>query len=127
MNQIELVTSLPNWKWKEHSQKEIILTGEELVETSDFVWQIGNCAVAGFVYTSYLSPPWMWFVLAENVTIGDLVDFRRLVMQAVPQGTHTAVAEDFKLAIRFAKIYGFEPTGEKIIYADRPYIIMRKI
>jgi hypothetical protein len=126
MNLIELVTALPNWQWKKHSQEEIILTGEQLVEMSDFVWRVGNVAVVGFTYISYTSPPWLWFVLAEKVGIADLVDFRRLTRQ-IPKGTLTAVAADFPMGFKFAKLYGFEETGEKVEYSERAFKIMRKV
>lgn len=126
MNQIELVTGLPNWQWKPHSQEELTITGEELVQMSDTVWRVGNAAVAGFIYHSFTNPPWMWFLLAENVNIGDLVDFRRIA-RLIPSGTTTAVAADFALALRFAKLYGFEDTGETQNYSDREYKIMRKM
>lgn len=126
MNAIELVTRLPNWRWKEHSANEIAMTGEEIVELSDVVWQIGNVAVAGFIYQSLLGPPWMWFVLAEDVTIGDLIDFRRLSSR-IPKGTETFVKSSFTIALRFAKLYGFEEIGKEVNYFGHPYKLMRKV
>lgn len=126
MNQIELVTALPDWRWKEHSQNEILMTGRQLVDLSDFVWRIGNVAIAGFMHHSYTSPPWMWFVLAENVKIADLIDFRRLSL-LIPKGTLTAVDASFAVAIKFAKIYGFVETGEELQGYDKPYNLMRKV
>lgn len=126
MSKIELITGLPNWHWQEHCQKEIAMTGEELIEQSDVIWGIGSAAVAGFVYSSYTSPPWMWFVLAKNVTIADLIDFRRLAVR-IPQGTLTAVATDFPVAMKFAKVYGFVETEHEVMYFDRLYKIMRKV
>lgn len=126
MNQIKLVTGLPNWQWKEHSQKEIVMTGEELVEDSDFVWRIGEVAVIGFIYSSYLAPPWMWFVLAEKIGIADLVDFRRL-SRLIPKGTLTAIAADYSVGHRFAKLYNFVETDENLDYSGNPYKIWRKV
>lgn len=125
MNRIEPIINLPDLKWTSHCQKEIEMTGEELVESSDFVWRIGNVASVGFVYDSLLSPPWMWFLLAESVTLGDLIDFRRLSI-GIPKGTLTSVEEGNELTLRFAKIYGFEDTGEVLDYKGTPYRIMRK-
>jgi hypothetical protein len=125
MNPIELITGLPNWKWKEHSESEILLTGEELVEMSDFVWRLGNAAVAGFVHTSMTNPPWMWLLLADNVTISDLIDFRRLATR-IPAGTLTAVSADFPVSVKFAKAYGFVETGEEQQHFGRTYKLMRK-
>ncbi len=126
MSQIELITGLPNWKWKDHSQKEIDLTGEELVELSDAVWRVGAVAVAGFIYHSYTSPPWMWFVLADKVTIADLIDFRRIALQ-IPKGTLTAVEANYTVGLKFAKVYSFEDTGEEILNNGLMYKIMRKV
>ncbi len=126
MNRIELVTGLPDLAWSENSMKEIEMTGAELVDLSDFVWRIGNVAMAGFIYSSLLAPPWMWFVLAEGVTMSDLIDFRRLSI-GIPIGTLTAVAVDFPVAQKFARVYGFEPTGEERVYYNRTYELMRKV
>jgi hypothetical protein len=125
MNQIELIAALPAWKWKPHSAKEIALTGEQLVMQSDFVWQVGNVAVAGFIYHSYTSPPWMWFVLNEGITVADMIDFRRLAEQ-IPKGTLTGVDLDFPLTMRFAKIYGFVEVDQTIERAGHIYRVMRK-
>lgn len=126
MSPIELITGLPDWQWKDHSKNEIAMTGEQLVEMSDFVWRLGAVAVAGFIHTSYTSPPWMWFVLAEDVGVADLIDFRRLALR-IPKGTLTAVKADFAVGIKFAKVYGFTETGEEEFYSGRPYKIMRKM
>jgi len=126
MNQIELITALPKWQFKPNSAQEIEITGEQLVDASDFVWRVGNVAVAGFIYNSYLSPPWMWFVLAENVGIKDLVDFRRIA-RGIPRGTTTAVASDFGVGLRFARLYGFEFTGDEREVFGRKYWLMRKV
>jgi hypothetical protein len=125
MNQIELITGLPDWQWKPHSKKEISLTGQKLVEMSDFVWRIGQVAIAGFIHHTYTSPPWMWFVLAEKVTLADLIDFRRLAEQ-IPPGTLTAVDVDFPLALRFARLYNFVEIDEIIERHGHKYKLMRK-
>jgi hypothetical protein len=126
MNQIELITGLPDWRWKPNSEKEISLTGEQLVNISDFVWRVGVVAVAGFIHASFTSPPWMWFLLAEGVKVADLIDFRRLA-EKIPLGTLTAVADNFELGLKFAKIYGFVDTGETAEDHGRLYKIMRKV
>lgn len=126
MSRIDLITGLPNWRWTDQAREEIQMTGEELVEMSDFVWRLGDVAIAGFNYISYTSPPWMWFVLAEGVTISDLIDFRRLAVR-IPTGTLTAVAATFSVGLKFAKAYGFEETGEERIYFERVYKLMRKV
>lgn len=92
---------------------------------SDFAWRVGNVAMAGFVYSSYTSPPWMWFVLAEGVKFSDLLDFRRL-STLIPHGTLAAVASDFAVGLKFAKFYGFEEMNSEIYHLDRAYKVMRK-
>lgn len=126
MNPIEPIKKLPDLDWTEHARYEIAITGEELVDQSDFIWRVGGVAAVGFIYTSLVCPPWMWFVLSKNVTIGDLVDFRRLA-RAIPKGTLTSVAEDFMIGFRFAKLYGFIETEEVINYSGKAYRIMRKV
>jgi hypothetical protein len=126
MNQIELIAGLPNWKWKDHSHREIEMTGAQLAAGSDFVWRVGEVAIAGFIYNNFMSPPWMWFALAEGVGIRDLVDFRRLAND-IPHGTLTAVQSDYEVGRRFARLYGFYETGELVDQNDHEYLIMRKV
>lgn len=126
MSQIELVTGLPDWRWTEHSANEIAMTGMQLVEASDFVWKIGQVAIAGFVHRTLLGPPWMWFVLADNITIADLIDFRRLSL-LIQKGTMTAVQADHAVSVKFAKVYGFEETGDEQEHFGRIYKLMRKV
>lgn len=125
MNPIEPIRELPEWDWLPNSRYEIETTGADLIDASDFVYRVGKVVSVGFIYHSYTSPPWMWFAIAKNVGIADLIDFRRLT-QMIPQGTLTAVAEDFPLALRFAKLYGFVDTEKEISHLDRVYKIMRK-
>jgi hypothetical protein len=126
MNQIEMVTALPDWKWKENSAKEIALTGADLVAETDLIYQIGRVAVAGFIYSSLVAPPWMWFVLADKVKLADLIDFRKFSLQ-IPKGTLTAVGVDFPVALRFAEVYDFVDTGQEVENSGRFYKLMRKV
>jgi hypothetical protein len=126
MNQIEPINDLPDWEWQPNSEREIKLNGIDLVQSSDFVWRVGNVASVGFIYHSYTSPPWMWFALVKNIGIKDLVDFRRLA-RMIPKGTLTAVGTDFALGLRFAKLYEFEEIGEELTHLDRTYQVMRKM
>lgn len=125
MNQIKIIEVLPEWDWTEHCGKEIQLNGVDLIRSTDYIYQIGNCAVVGFNYYSFASPPWMWFVLSKGVTVGDLLDFRR-INQLIPRGTLTGIAEDFSLGVRFAELFGFEATGENGSYAGVGYKIFRR-
>ena len=126
MNPIELVRGLPNWDWSEHCRQEIALTGEQLVEQSDFVWRIGNFALIGFMHTSLTSPPWMWFLLTKGTTISHLIDLRRLSVR-IPVGTLTAVDASFSTGLKFAKAYGFEEVGKECEYFGHVYRLMRKV
>lgn len=124
-NNLEPIARLPDLPWREHSRNEILMTGEELIESSDFVWRIGNVAAIGYIYSSLVNPPWMWFVLAEDITIGDLNDFRRL-SRLIPKGTLTAVDAEFEVGFKFARLYGFELTDEELDNCGKMYKIMRK-
>ena len=127
MNQIELISEIPDWEWKDNSAYEISAADvDKLINDCDFIFRVGNAAVAGFTYFSYTSPPWMWFLLAKDVGIRDLVDFRRTAT-LIPQGTITGVAVDFPLGFRFAKLYGFEETKQVCAENGRNYRIMRKV
>lgn len=126
MNQIEQAYELPDWKWMAKSQQEMILTGHGLIDQTDFMWKVGKVAVVGFVYQSLVSPPWMWFALAETVTVGDLIDFRRLA-RLIPKGTLTGVEAGFSVGLRFAKLYGFEEVGKETDYFGQSYKIMRRV
>lgn len=125
MSQIEPIISLPNWDWTENTLDELITTGEALLDQSDFVWRIGHAAIAGFVYNSLVNPPWMWFMLTKGTTLSDLIDFRRLT-RLIPIGTLTAVNENFLVGMKFAKFYGFVPTGENVEFHGRIFKLMRK-
>lgn len=119
------IKGLPDLDWNEIARQEIIITGENIVAQSDFAFQIGRVAIAGLIYQNYTSPPWFWFALAKGVTIRDLIDFRAL-REEIPEGARTAINENWPNAIRFAEFYGFEDTGERRVYDDKPYRIYRR-
>lgn len=119
------INSLPALDWTELAEREIIVTGADLIAKSDFAYQIGRVAIAGIIYHSYTAPPWFWFALAKGVTIRDLIDFRAL-REEIPQGSLTAIDEKWPNAIRFAEFYGFVDTGEIKVYNDKPYRIFRR-
>lgn len=125
MNQIEAIKEIPDWTWMVKSQEEMTLAGSGIIEQTDFMWRVGNVAVAGFIYYSFLSPPAMWFALAKDVTIRDLVDFRKIA-ELIPQGTITLVEDKFTTGLRFAKLYGFKETGDEETHFDKTYKIMRR-
>jgi hypothetical protein len=126
MSQVEMITALPNWRWKDKSREEIDLTGEELLKYSDFIWKLGNIIVMGLIYSSFTSPPWAWFLLADDIKFSDLVDLRRAT-DYIPSGAMTAVQSDFTVGLRFAKFYGFVETGQTAHANSREYVIMRKV
>ena len=104
------IKEIPDLAWTEQARREIALTGQALLDQSDFAWVIGNLAICGLLYRNFLNPPWFWFALTEGITIRDLIDFRRL-KELIPQGALTAVDESFGEGMRFARLYGFEDTG----------------
>jgi hypothetical protein len=126
MNPIEPISKLPDLPWREHSRKEMLMINAvELVDSSDFVYRIGNIAAIGYIYNSLVNPPWMWFVLAENISIGDLVDLRR-ACELIPKGTLTCVMDGYVAGFKFAKLYGFEMTDEELDNCGKKYRVMRK-
>lgn len=124
---MNLIDKLPNFNWSPSALEEITATGREMVEHSDFAYQIGQVAICGLIYRSYLSPPWFWFALAEGVTLRDLIDFRRTYMEMIPSGALTAINENRRENIRFAEFYGFEDTGLVRLYKGVTYKIYRRI
>lgn len=119
------IDKLPQLEWSDLAQEEIIVTGVSLVEQSVVAYQIGHVAVAGLWYDSYTSPPWFWFALAKNVTLRDLLDFRRL-KDNIPQGARTLINSEREVAEQFAKLYGFEDTKDRLIQNGIEYKIFRR-
>jgi len=101
------------------------MTGDELLRQSDFMWRLGDVAICGLVYSTFTSPPWMWFALAKGVTLRDLIDFRRLA-ELIPPGTTTGVRADLPVPIRFAEFYGFKPTGAVHEHEGHEFKIFRR-
>lgn len=121
------IKKLPQLNWTENSYYEIEEAGGDvLLDQSDMAWQLGNLLVVGLIYPSLISPPWMWFALTKDVKFRDLIDFRR-IKDYIPQGTVTAVAEDFAVAHRFAQFYGFVNTGDQVEHKNRCYYIYRRV
>lgn len=115
----------PDFQPSLQARQEIIVSGKELLDMSDFAWRIGAVAIVGLIYHSLVNPPWMWFALGNNVTLRDLIDFRRM-QEMIPTGTLTAVDEEFKQGHRFAEFYGFRRTGEVKFHKDRTYLVYRR-
>lgn len=119
------ISKIPALKWSPIAAEEIALTGQQLLDQSDFTWQVGQVAICGLIYSNYLRPPWFWFALAEGATMRDLIDFRRLA-QLIPEGAMTAVRSDRPTAIRFAEFYGFSDTGTWRGHGGFDYKIFRR-
>lgn len=120
------INSLPPLDWSDTAFQEIELTGDELVQQSDCAYRLGNIGVCGLIYSSYTSPPWLWFALARDVSVGDLLDFKKRLEALIPVGSVTGIRADFLKGVRFAKFYGFEPTGEVARHGGHDYEIYRK-
>lgn len=122
---MNLINKLPDLDWSDVAIEEIGLSGKELVEKSESAWQIGNVAVVGLIYTTYLSPPWFWMALARGVTFRDLLDFRRMA-EKIPPGTQTLVNVTNPVLSRFACLYGFRPINAVVEQHGRTYFVMRR-
>lgn len=120
------IKQLPDLDWSDQARKEILISGQSLLDETDFAWMIGRVAICGIIYKTFTSPPWFWFALAKNVTLKDLIDFRRKA-ELIPKGTLTAVHVNFVEGIRFAKFYGFEATEQLERSGDNLYRIFRRI
>lgn len=127
MTPIKSIANLPDLDWSDIAQREMldVQTREELIDKSQFMWQLGDVAVCGFVYRTFTNPPWMWFALARGVTLRHLIDFRALAMQ-IPKGTLTTVRSDFRVGHRFAQFYGFENLTDTVLHEDIMYTLYRK-
>lgn len=125
MNQIEKIFTIPAWDWSENSKVEMIDMTEIVESATDFMWRVGNVAVVGFIHHTLLSPPWMWFLLNKDISVGDLLDFRRLT-NMIPSGTLTGIKLGFVKGERFAELYGFVPTDVICEQGDLQYQVYRK-
>lgn len=115
------IDSIPTLNWNDQARSEMG-NAEALIRCSDFMWKVGEVAICGLIYETYTSPPWMWFALSRDVTMRDLIDFRRL-STLIPRGTLVGVAEDYALGVRFAEFYGFSNTNSRL----QNYKIFRRL
>lgn len=115
------IETLPDLPWTEQSAAEIA-KAPGLVEDSDFAWQVDDLFVAGWHYPVLAGPPWFWFALTENF---ERKDVRRLLIlrPKIPAGAFTAVQRDFVAGHRFAKYFGFQPTGDVV---EGDYLVYRR-
>lgn len=119
------IEKLPDLNWNDIAVRELSLLEDDLVGSSTVAYRIGNVAVAGLIHDSFTSPPWFWFALAKDVTMRDLIDFRRF-QEKIPSGALTAVQKDNERALRFATFYGFIDTGKEASNRDIEYKILRR-
>lgn len=124
---MKAIKKLPDLRWSQRARKQIDSAGgDALVECSHVAYRLGDAAVIGLVYQNFFSPPWLWFALAEDVSMRDLIDFRKLQDQ-IPRGTLTSVQDGDTIALRFAAFYGFEDSGQIVEHEGLVYILMRKV
>lgn len=123
---MKIINRLPDLDWTERAQRQIQLAGgDAIIAISQAAYRLGNAGVIGLIYSSLLSPPWLWFALARSVTMRDLIDFRRM-QHLIPQGTMAAVEDEDEVAYRFAKFFGFVETGHQIEHEGQLHLLMRK-
>jgi len=122
---IKEITDLPPLNWSDQAKAEMQVFGCKPPAGTALAWQLGEYAVCGLVYTSFTSPPWFWFALADGVGLRQLIDFRRLVAY-LPRGTATAVMEDFEEGRRFAEVYGFMKTDQVVNTGGLVYRIYKR-
>jgi len=120
------IDRLPDLDWSDRAREQIALTGgDALIRDSHVAYRLGNAAVIGLVYPSFFAPPWLWMALARDISLRDLIDFRRM-QERIPRGTLTGIEDGDEVAHRFAAFYGFVDSGQVVESAGLSYIIMRK-
>lgn len=125
-NPITPIDELPDLDWSDTAKQEIERLGAgDLLRQSSVAYRIRHVAVAGLIYHSFLQPPWFWFALAKDISHGDLLDFRRL-KDLIPKGSLTGVNKADARCVRFAQLYGFEPTAEEHEQQGVTYQVFRR-
>lgn len=119
------IDSLPDLEWSRIALEEMGVSGSAFIQESTVAFRIGDVAIAGLIYTSYLSPPWFWFASARGITLRDLIDFRRLAAN-IPKGALTGIRVGHEPSVRFAKLYGFEETEQQAEHCGITFTIFRK-
>lgn len=123
---IDEVTEIPQLLWTEHSSLEFSTANVmSIQEASQLIWLIKAetvLAVAGLIYGSFSSPPWLWFLTTQELKALHVRQLQPLVKKLAP-GTLTAVKNDFTMGHKFAKLFEFAPTE----LVEQDYRIYRKI
>lgn len=119
------INALPDLPWTPQAVKEIERAGPDLIPNSDFAWRVGDLFIAGWAYPTLVGPPWFWFALTTNF---ERQHVRRLMelRPNIPANAHTAVAQGYAVGDRFARFFGFKPTGETADMGGEPYLLYRR-
>jgi hypothetical protein len=126
MIQIELVDQLPDLEWSDQALFELDRHGTGFLTKASSIYRLGDFGVLGLNYSSFLSAPWLWFMLAKNIVWQDLKDLRAQVHR-VPSGTLTVVEDGYTVGERFARFFGFQPTGNSYEIGGLAYNEFRRI
>lgn len=125
MIQIELVDKLPDLNWSQQARTELDLHGNAGLNSATQIYQLGRVGVLGLNYPTLVSPPWLWFMLAQAANIADLKNLRRESLR-IPPGTKTCVQDGYAAGERFAAFFGFVPTGDCFTLKHLTYNIYRR-
>lgn len=127
------ITSIPNRVWTVNSSWEYELMGkEDLEKASTVMYEVVDgdisFAVLGLQYSSLTSPPVFWFFLTQAFDRYPIAGIKALkaCVEELPKGTVTVVASDFAAGCRFARWFGFSPSGEMALVNSRDYEIWRR-
>lgn len=125
MIQIELVDRLPDLDWSERALFELDRYGDQFLARASSIYQLGAFGVLGLNYSSFLSAPWLWFMLAKNSDWQSLKDLRKEVHR-VPSGCLTVVEDGYTVGERFARFFGFEQTNSSFVIGGLTYNEFRR-
>ena len=126
MIQIELVEQLPDFDWSEQALFELDRYGDAFLAKASSIYKLGTFGVLGLNYSSFLSAPWLWFMLAKNPDWQSLKDLRK-ECHRVPKGCLTVVEDGYTTGERFARFFGFEQTGNSFVIKGLTYNEFRRV
>lgn len=119
---IKEIAEIPELEWAHPSQTLV----EDDFKNNLQLYQLGNAGVLGIVYSSLISPPWIWFRLSKSFSNRDLIELKKESYR-LPRDAHTVVKTTFKEGERFARFFGFEPQHTLIDYDGDVYEIYRRV
>lgn len=119
------IKTLPELDWTDQAKAEIASQPADFVANSDFAWQIDDLFIAGWYYPALSSPPWFWFAMTNKFAGMKL---RRLYEYQfrIPSGAETSVEAGWEVGDKFAKTFGFVPTGEIFTQNGVQYLKYRR-